>query len=107
MKIKEEKEETSNSGIARQSQLSTSMFSLTFTSSALQRFWEVCSSEPHPPGDSSVFDFSIMSYNILSQQLLQDNSYLYQHCHPSVLPWTYRLPNLLMEIQQHDADVSG
>ncbi|MEQ2197698.1 hypothetical protein XENOCAPTIV_002146 [Xenoophorus captivus] len=45
-----------------------------------------------------------MSYNILSQELLQDNAYLYRHCDPGVLPWQYRLPNLLAEIQQHDPD---
>lgn len=48
-----------------------------------------------------------MSYNILSQELLQDNAYLYRHCNPSFLPWEYRLPKLLAEIQQHNADVSG
>lgn len=46
-----------------------------------------------------------MSYNILSQDLLLDNSYLYRHCNPDVLLWTRRLPNLLMEILQHDADI--
>lgn len=48
-----------------------------------------------------------MSYNILSQELLQDNAYLYRHCDPGVLPWNHRLPNLLAEIKQHDADVSS
>ncbi|MEQ2184962.1 hypothetical protein GOODEAATRI_013298 [Goodea atripinnis] len=72
----------------------------------LLRHWETCSTEPQPPGDSTVFDFSVMSYNILSQELLQDNAYLYRHCDPGVLPWQYRLPNLLAEIQQHDPDVS-
>ncbi len=48
-----------------------------------------------------------MSYNILSQDLLQDNAYLYRHCNPRVLPWSHRLPNLLAEIQQYNADVSG
>lgn len=48
-----------------------------------------------------------MSYNILSQELLQDNAYLYRHCDPDVLPWDHRLPNLLAEIKQHDADVSS
>ncbi|XP_035986355.1 protein angel homolog 2 isoform X1 [Fundulus heteroclitus] len=71
----------------------------------LQRCWETCSAEPQPPGDSAVFDFSVMSYNILSQELLQENAYLYRHCDPGVLPWRYRLPNLLAEIRQHDADV--
>ncbi|KAM9339532.1 protein angel homolog 2 [Symphorus nematophorus] len=46
-----------------------------------------------------------MSYNILSQDLLQDNAYLYRHCNPGVLPWSHRLPNLLAEIQQHNADI--
>lgn len=48
-----------------------------------------------------------MSYNILSQELLQDNAYLYRHCDPAVLDWKHRLPNLLSEIRQHNADVSG
>ncbi|XP_015258851.1 PREDICTED: protein angel homolog 2-like isoform X2 [Cyprinodon variegatus] len=71
----------------------------------LQRQWETCSTEPRPPGDSRVFDFSVMSYNILSQELLQDNAYLYRHCDPTVLPWQYRLPNLLAEIQKYNADI--
>ncbi|XP_041831423.1 protein angel homolog 2 isoform X2 [Melanotaenia boesemani] len=71
----------------------------------LQRHWETCHSGPHPPRYSAVFDFSVMSYNILSQELLQDNAYLYRHCDPSILHWEYRLPNLLAEIQQHDADI--
>ncbi|XP_034755268.1 uncharacterized protein LOC117961015 [Etheostoma cragini] len=76
----------------------------------LQRHWEtlpVCSADTQPPGDSTAFDFSVMSYNILSQDLLQDNAYLYRHCQPGVLPWDHRLPNLLAEIQQYNADVSG
>ena len=47
-----------------------------------------------------------MSYNILSQDLLHENAYLYRHCDPGVLPWDFRLPNLLREIRQYDADVS-
>uniref|UniRef100_A0A3Q3EYJ2 Protein angel homolog 1 n=1 Tax=Labrus bergylta TaxID=56723 RepID=A0A3Q3EYJ2_9LABR len=78
-------------------------------SSALERRWEpspsACTSYPLPPGCSTAFDFSVMSYNILSQELLQDNAYLYRHCHPGVLPWKHRLPNLLAEIQQYDADI--
>ncbi|XP_029984228.1 protein angel homolog 2 isoform X1 [Sphaeramia orbicularis] len=74
----------------------------------LQRQWEAspaCSADVEPPGVSKAFDFSVMSYNILSQDLLLDNSYLYRHCNPGVLPWEYRLPNLLKEIQQHNADI--
>uniref|UniRef100_A0A8D3A2G0 Angel homolog 2 (Drosophila) n=1 Tax=Scophthalmus maximus TaxID=52904 RepID=A0A8D3A2G0_SCOMX len=32
-----------------------------------------------------------MSYNILSQELLQDNAYLYRHCDPGVPVWGSRL----------------
>ncbi|KAK0140551.1 Protein angel 2 [Merluccius polli] len=76
----------------------------------LQRQWEdspTCSTGLQPPGCGGAggFDFSVMSYNILSQDLLQENAYLYRHCDPSVLPWDFRLPNLLGEIQQYDADV--
>ncbi|KFZ54598.1 Protein angel 2 [Antrostomus carolinensis] len=51
------------------------------------------------------FDFTVMSYNILSQNLLEDNSHLYKHCRQHLLIWTYRFPNILQEIKQLDADV--
>lgn len=73
----------------------------------LQRRWETlaCSRGVQPPVGSTVFEFSVMSYNILSQELLEDNAYLYRHCDPAVLPWMRRLPNLLAEIRQLDADI--
>lgn len=52
------------------------------------------------------FDFSVMSYNILSQNLLEDNSHLYRHCRRPVLHWSFRFPNILKEIKHFDADVS-
>jgi len=52
------------------------------------------------------FDFTVMSYNILSQHLLEGNSHLYKHCRQCLLIWTYRFPNILQEIKQLDADVS-
>ncbi|NWV01598.1 ANGE2 protein, partial [Upupa epops] len=48
------------------------------------------------------FDFTVMSYNILSQNLLEDNSHLYKHCRQRLLMWTYRFPNILQEIKQLD-----
>ncbi|XP_030200818.1 protein angel homolog 2 isoform X1 [Gadus morhua] len=75
----------------------------------LQRQWEDyrdSSTHLQPTGGGGDgFDFSVMSYNILSQDLLHENSYLYRHCDPGVLPWDFRLPNLLREIRQYDADV--
>lgn len=52
------------------------------------------------------FDFSVMSYNILSQNLLEDNSHLYRHCRRPILHWSFRFPNILKEIKNFDADVS-
>lgn len=51
------------------------------------------------------FDFSVMSYNILSQDLLCDNAYLYRHCNPRVLDWHYRFSNIIKELAQHSADI--
>lgn len=76
--------------------------------SGLQRRWEAVASSAgvEPAEGSAAFDFSVVSYNVLSQELLEGNAYLYRHCHPAVLPWSHRLPNLLAEIQRLDADVS-
>ncbi|XP_048105748.1 protein angel homolog 2 isoform X2 [Alosa alosa] len=51
------------------------------------------------------FDFSVMSYNILSQKLLYDNAHLYKHCSLPILKWNYRLRNIMKEIQRHNADI--
>ncbi|XP_063299913.1 protein angel homolog 2 isoform X2 [Pelobates fuscus] len=51
------------------------------------------------------FDFTVLSYNILSQDLLEDNSHLYSHCRRPVLFWSYRLPNILKELREMDADI--
>ncbi|XP_061481221.1 protein angel homolog 2 isoform X2 [Rhineura floridana] len=51
------------------------------------------------------FDFTVLSYNILSQDLLEDNSHLYKHCRQQILAWDHRFPNILAEIRQMDADV--
>ncbi|XP_034018516.1 protein angel homolog 2 isoform X2 [Thalassophryne amazonica] len=74
----------------------------------LLRRWETCpacSVDLQPPEDSKAFDFSVLCYNILSQDLLEDNLSLYWHCDPAILAWEYRLPRLLAEIQLYDADI--
>ena len=76
----------------------------------IKRQWEEFShlyrSKSHGANPSQPFDFSVMSYNILSQQLLQENEYLYKHCHSSVLDWKHRFPSILKELKLHNADVS-
>lgn len=87
----------------------------------IQRHWEyICNHNKDKTkilGDKNVdpkcedsdnkFDFSVMSYNILSQDLLEDNSHLYRHCRRPVLHWSFRFPNILKEIKHFDADVSA
>ncbi|NXK88030.1 ANGE1 protein, partial [Formicarius rufipectus] len=55
--------------------------------------------------NTALFEFRVMSYNILAQDLVEQGFDLYVHCHPDILNWNYRLPNLLQEIQHWDPDV--
>ncbi|XP_072121253.1 protein angel homolog 2 isoform X2 [Mobula birostris] len=52
-----------------------------------------------------AFDFSVLSYNILAQDLLEDNSHLYRHCSQPLLQWGFRFSNILKELKQLDADI--
>uniref|UniRef100_A0A672PTP1 Protein angel homolog 2-like n=1 Tax=Sinocyclocheilus grahami TaxID=75366 RepID=A0A672PTP1_SINGR len=84
--------------------------SKSFTSTELKRHWEdlshLCNAAPSVNGgrQKCPFDFSVMSYNILSQHLLCDNTYLYRHCHPPILDWRHRYPNIIKELEKHSAD---
>ncbi|XP_051954715.1 protein angel homolog 2-like [Xyrauchen texanus] len=77
----------------------------------LKRQWEdlshLCNVTTSAKGgrQKCPFDFSVMSYNILSQDLLCDNGYLYRHCSPPVLDWHHRFPNIMKELEQHSADI--
>lgn len=50
-------------------------------------------------------EFTLMSYNVLAQGLLEDNLYLYQHCPEHLLYWPLRRDNLLAELRQADVDI--
>ncbi|XP_065112236.2 protein angel homolog 2 [Paramisgurnus dabryanus] len=77
----------------------------------LRRIWEDLScprnARPSAKGGKQKcpFDFSVMSYNILSQDLLCDNAYLYRHCNPPVLDWQHRFSNIIKELEQRSADI--
>ncbi|XP_019374306.1 PREDICTED: protein angel homolog 1 [Gavialis gangeticus] len=75
----------------------------------LWRDWEdlsVQSSTPEPCLENApLFEFRVMSYNILAQDLVEQGPDLYLHCQPDILNWNYRLPNILQEIQHWDPDV--
>ncbi|XP_053139155.1 protein angel homolog 1 isoform X2 [Hemicordylus capensis] len=75
----------------------------------LWRDWEDLSAQDCIPEEGpeagSLFEFRVMSYNILAQDLIEQSPHLYMHCHPDILNWSYRLTNLLQEIQHWDPDV--
>ncbi|XP_061853794.1 protein angel homolog 1 isoform X3 [Colius striatus] len=75
----------------------------------LWRDWEDLSDQPcvleQVSKNTPFFEFRVMSYNILAQDLVEQGHDLYLHCHPDILNWNYRLPNLLQEIQHWNPDV--
>ncbi|NXY88944.1 ANGE1 protein, partial [Alcedo cyanopectus] len=71
----------------------------------LWRDWEDLAVLEQDSGNSPLFEFRVMSYNILAQDLVEQGPELYAHCPPDILSWSYRLPNLLQEIQHWDPDV--
>ncbi|KAK0040647.1 protein angel 2 isoform X2 [Biomphalaria pfeifferi] len=54
---------------------------------------------------SGGMEFTVMTYNILSQDYLEQNQDLYRNCDSCDLDWTNRGPALLKEIISHNADI--
>ena len=50
---------------------------------------------------------SVLSYNMLAQDLILTNRYLYSKRPQSSLDWNFRKSNLLIELTQAAADVSS
>lgn len=48
----------------------------------------------------------VMSYNVLSQSLLEEHHYLYVKQSPKILSWSYRSQLILAEILTVNPDVS-
>ncbi|PSN34240.1 hypothetical protein C0J52_18029 [Blattella germanica] len=55
---------------------------------------------------SQNLKFTLLSYNVLAQDLLCSHPYLYKYHHNETLKWKYRSTLLLKEIREADADVS-
>jgi len=71
------------------------------------RVWEELDATVEPlTFKKASMDFTVMSYNILAQDLLDTNHHLYVHCPPEVLDWSYRCTLLLEEIEKWAPDVS-
>ncbi|XP_010877337.2 protein angel homolog 1 isoform X2 [Esox lucius] len=73
------------------------------------RLWEDLSEthtpEKAPSESQALFDFTVMSYNILAQDLLEANQELYTHCPLEVLSWDHRFPNLIKEFKKWEPDI--
>ncbi|GAB6021838.1 Protein angel 2 [Chamberlinius hualienensis] len=54
---------------------------------------------------NSGLEVTVMSYNVLAQCLLEENSYLYGDCQDFSLQWDYRKVRLVKEIQHLAADI--
>lgn len=65
------------------------------------RIWEYLEPNTNQPG----FIFTLMSYNVLAQDLLQDHPYLYRNHNPISLEWKPRWKSLLREIKRINPDV--
>nr|XP_020485790.1 protein angel homolog 1 [Labrus bergylta] len=57
------------------------------------------------PFTNASMEFTVMSYNILAQDLLEANEGLYTHCPLEVLDWSYRCSLLLEEILKWAPDI--
>jgi mRNA deadenylase 3'-5' endonuclease subunit Ccr4 len=67
----------------------------------LKREWVTVAREPNKKG----LAFTVLNYNILSQQLLESHSYLYQNCGSQALRWNQRFHNLVGEILHNNPDI--
>lgn len=65
------------------------------------RKWVTVTPEPKKPGHA----FSVLNYNILSQQLLEMHSYLYNNHANQALHWNQRFHNLVGEILHNQPDI--
>lgn len=55
-------------------------------------------------GDSAV-TISVLSYNLLAQDLIGKNLYLYSNVAPEFLDWEFRKTSLLKDLTDSQADV--
>lgn len=56
-----------------------------------------------PPAHS--LKFTVLSYNVLAQHLLEEHTYLYRKADPEALDWNSRAERILREVRDNQADV--
>ncbi len=64
-------------------------------------------SEEEGGGEESSTTVSVLSYNLLAQDLIRKNRYLYSDAVPELLEWDFRKTNLLKDLTDSGADVRG
>ncbi|KAL4713197.1 hypothetical protein ACJJTC_002943 [Scirpophaga incertulas] len=70
------------------------------------RVWEAAEKKTTIDGESSNnFKFSVLSYNVLAQYLLEGHPYLYTNCSPTNLNWTVRSVRIFDEIISLSPDI--
>jgi hypothetical protein len=57
--------------------------------------------------EESSTTVSVLSYNLLAQDLIRKNRYLYSDAVPELLEWDFRKTNLLKDLTDSGADVRG
>lgn len=56
-------------------------------------------------GAAPVTTVSVLCYNVLAQDLIRKNRYLYSDAIPELLEWDFRKTNLLRDLTDSNADV--
>lgn len=54
---------------------------------------------------SHSLKFTVLSYNVLAQNLLEEHTYLYRKADPEALDWDSRSERILREVRDHQADI--
>jgi mRNA deadenylase 3'-5' endonuclease subunit Ccr4 len=66
---------------------------------------EVASICPNQLASNKEFKFTICTYNLLAQNLLEENSYLYNQIDRRFLQWNYRKTKIYDQLKNLDSDV--
>ncbi|XP_064602592.1 protein angel homolog 2-like isoform X2 [Liolophura sinensis] len=74
--------------------------------SMIPRRWEYTAfGRSHQAQPRSGVELTVLSYNVLSQRLLEDNSFLYPHCYDDALDWNKRKTRIMDELVSCQPDV--
>lgn len=70
-----------------------------------KRYWEEVKKQKKSSKSKPGVEFTVMSYNVLAQDLITEHSYLYKNHNPRSLQWQKRWKNLFDEISKLMPDI--